>query len=309
MKRVIFLLIFSLILGTAVFEPAHAGFISNKKAQIQQNKLENSYKKEIQNLFDKQNEYAKKYDINKVKSLYSPNFIDNDGYTKDVYFSLVEDTWETYPDITYTTKIKSINLNGSLATVETEETSVATADDLDRKLLGELYSESKCRYFLQRFSNKWEITALEVYDEFSVLKYGDARYVKMHLETPKVIGAGQDYTSTLKVELPSDYVVVASINQEKIVNPATKPQETFKKLNDEQSLSRVFTANTDNVNEYTVATVGITGAQLVGKDKVKVYVNGLAFVMSRINVIPKNNFARVDRKTQNKDENNLEGKI
>ena len=302
MKRVIFLLVFTLILGTATFEPAHAGFIANKKAQIQQNKKENTFKKEIKTLFEKQDEYARKHNIKGVRSFYSPNFVDNDGYTKDIYFSLVEETWETYPDITYSTNIKDININGTLATVETEEISVATADDLDKKLLGELYTESKCRYHLQRFSNKWEITGLEVFDEVSALKYGDARYIKMHLETPKVIGAGQEYTSTLKVDLPSEYVVIASLNQEKIVNPATKPQETFKRLNEEQTVARVFTANTDNVNEYTVASVGITGTGLSGDDKIRVYVNGLAFVMSRVNVIPKNNFAKVDRKAKTEEE-------
>ena len=305
MKRVIFLLIFSLILGTTAIQPAQAGFIADKKAQIQQNKKENNFKKEIRELFEKQDKYAQKHDIKGVQSFYSSNFVDNDGYTKDVYFSLVEETWETYPDITYTTKINNIDINGALATVETFETSVATADDLDKKLLGELFSESRCRYHLQRFSNKWEITGLEVFDEFSALKYGDARYVKMHLETPKVIGAGQEYTSTLKVDLPSDYVVIASLNQEKIVNPATKPQETFKKLSDEQVLARVFTANTDNVNEYTVASIGITGAEMAGKDKIRVYVNGLAFVMSRINVIPKNNFARVDRQEKEMTEDKI----
>ena len=258
MKRVIFLLVFTLILGTATIQPAQAGFIANKKAQIEQSKKENNFKKEIRELFEKQDKYAQKHDIKGVQSCYSSNFIDNDGYTKDVYFSLVEETWETYPDISYTTKINNIDINGALA--------------------------------------------IEVFDEFSVLKYGDARYVDMHLETPKVIGAGQEYTSTLKVDLPSDYVVIASLNQEKIVNPATKPQETFKKLNDEQVLARVFTANTDNVNEYTVASIGITGAEMAGKDKIRVYVNGLAFVMSRINVIPKNNFARVDRQEKEKTE-------
>ena len=95
---------------------------------------------------------------------------------------------------------------------------------------------------------------------------------------------------------------IASLNQEKIVNPATKPQETFKRLNEEQTVARVFTANTDNVNEYTVASVGITGTGLSGDDKIRVYVNGLAFVMSRVNVIPKNNFAKVDRKAKTEEE-------
>ena len=42
----------------------------------------------------------------------------------------------------------------------------------------------------------------------------------MSLEAPKMVGAGQEYTATLKVEVPPTNIVVASINQEKIINPA-----------------------------------------------------------------------------------------
>ena len=88
--------------------PAQAGFIADKKAQAEQTRIEKNYKKEILALFDKQDTYAKKYDLKALKTLYSQNFVDNDGYNKEVYFSLIEDTWDTYPDITYETKIKNI---------------------------------------------------------------------------------------------------------------------------------------------------------------------------------------------------------
>ncbi len=297
MKRVIFIVL-SIALALSAVTPANAGYIADKKAAMQQAKYEKNCKKDIIAVFDKVDKYAKKYDINGLKSLYSKSFMDNDGYNKDVYFSLVEETWQTYPDITYTTKIKDIKLNGDYATVETEETAVATSDDLDKKIVGELNSKSSCIYQLQRFANNWEITGENVLEEVSTLKYGDARYVNMVLETPKSIGAGQDYTATLKVDLPSNYVVVSSINQEKIINPAKKPEDNFMKMKEDQTLARIFTANTDNVNEYNVASVGITAIENAPNGKVRVYMNGLAFVMSRVNVIPKNNFAKVDKKPE-----------
>ena len=128
----------------------------------------------------------------------------------------------------------------------------------------------------------------------------------MHIEAPKIIGAGQTYTSTLKVDLPPEYVVIASLNQEKIVNPAVKPEETFKRMGDDQTLARVFTANTDNVNEYTVASVGITSAEPSGVDKIRVYMHGMAFVMFRINVVPKNNYAKVDKKEKSENKDKVE---
>lgn len=300
MKRVLLLVILSVIIGTTGVEPVNAGIIADKKAQYQQTQLEKTYLKEIRNLFAKQDEYSKKYDLKALETLYSNNFTDNDGYTKDVYFSLVQDTWDTYPAITYTTKIKNINLNGSFATVETFETAAAPADDLEKNFLGDLYSESKCIYHLQRTSNKWEITGEEVLEEFSTLKYGDARYVDMHIEAPMLVGAGKEYTATLKVNLPKENIVIASINQEKIVNPAQKSEDVYKKLDDDQTLTRIFKANSDNVNEYAIASVGITATEAVDNDKLRVYMNGLAFVMSRVNVIPKNNYAIVDKKPEEK---------
>ena len=296
MRRVLFAIIFSLVFSVTTCLNADAGIISNKKADFQKNRIERSYKKEIMALFDKQDAYAKKYDLKSIKNLYSPKFTDNDGYDKDVYFSLVKDTWETYPDITYETKIKKITLNGDYATVETEESAVATTDDIDRAIVGELHSKSGCRYHLQRFSNKWEITGEEVFDEISTLKYGEARYIDMKLEAPKIVGAGQDYTSTLKVDLPKNTIAIASINREKIINPPEKPEESYKRLSDNNSLARIFTTNTDNINEYNVAAIGMTTATGGDDGKIHIYMNGLAFIMTRVNVIPKNNFAKVVEK-------------
>ena len=294
MKRVLTTTILGIALILSSNIPAQAGFIADKKAAIQQARIEKSVYKDIENLFEKQDEYAARYDLEGLKTLYGDKFINCDGYNKEVYFSLVKETWETYPDITYSTEIKNIKLNGDYATVETHETAVATTqDDMDIvESIGELNSTSNCIYHLERGSNnKWVISGEQVLDEVSTLKYGDARFVKMSLESPTMIGAGQEYNANLKVDLPSDVIVIASINQEKIVNPAAKPEEKFRKLSEEQTLSRIFKANTENLNEYNVASVGITRAEAVSETKFRVYMNGLAFIMTRINVVPKNNFA------------------
>ena len=300
MKRVLLLITLGISITLTQNLQANAAFFNVKNVDREQIQYEKESKKDIQELFANQDKYSKAYDLNKLKTLYSDVFVDNDGYKKDVYFSLVKDTWTTYPDITYTTKIKNIILNGDYATVETEETATATSDDLENHIIGELNSKSNCIYHLQKFANKWEIIGEQVINEFSTLKYGDARYIKMELEAPKMIGAGQSYTTTLRVDIPKDSIVVGSINQEKIVNPAVKPEEHFMKVKDDGTLSRIFTANTDNINEYNVASVGFTKSVPDVNDRIRVYMNGLAFVMSRINVVPVNNFAKVDEKTEEK---------
>lgn len=297
MKRVLITLL-GLTIISACALPANASFMSDSRAKIQQAKIEKNNYKDIESLFKRQDVFLKKYDFEGIKKLYGDNFINNDGYNKEVYFSLVKETWETYPDITYTTLIKNISLNGDYATVETYETAVATtsADEEIVDTVGELYSTSNCIYHLEKISGHWLITGEDVLDEYSTLKYGDARFVKMDFSSPEMVSAGNSYTAKLTVDLPADRIVIASINQERIVNPATKPEEKYRRLPEEQVLERIFTANTDNLNEYNVASIGITQTEPVSAENVRVYMNGLAFIMRRVNVVPKNNFAKVGEK-------------
>ena len=132
-------------------------------------------------------------------------------------------------------------------------------------------------------------------------KIWDARFVKMELNAPSLIGAGEEYTAELKVDLPKDQIVIASINKERIVQPVKKDTEVFKRLPEEQILERVFNANTDNINEYAVASVGITKSEKIDDELMKVYMNGLAFIITRVNVVPKNNFVNIEELNVEKD--------
>lgn len=277
-------------------ECSYAGPIADYKLRIENNKIEKNAIKEIKALFDLQTQYTNEYNLKKLASLYADNYVDNDGYSKKVYFKLIQETWDSYPDITYKTEIKNIKVNGDYAVVETLETAVAT-DDEDSDIIsahGELNSTATCVYYLKRINQKWVISAEQVLAEQSTLKYGDARFVKMELNAPSLIGPGEEYTAELRVDLPKDQIVIASINKERIVQPVQKDEEVFKQLPEDQILERVFVSNTDNINEYAVASVGITKSEKVSDETMKVYMNGLAFIITRVNVVPKNNFVKIE---------------
>lgn len=296
MKRFLLTLILCTAFSVSYAEPSYSAPMDSFKLRIENNRSEKNTLKQIKALFDLQTKYTNVYDIKGLASLYADNYVDNDGYTKKVYFKLIQDTWDTYPDITYKTDIKNIKVNGDYAIVETFETAVAT-DDEDSELIaghGELYSTATCVYYLKRINDNWLIAAEHVVEEQSTLKYGDARFVKMELNAPSLIGAGEEYTAELKVDLPKDQIVIASINKERIVQPVKKDNEVFKRLPEEQILERVFHSNTDNINEYAVASVGITKAEKVDDEFMKVYMNGLAFIITRVNVVPKNNFVNIE---------------
>lgn len=294
MKKLSVLIILTLLLVNIC--PAEAGIISAHKARVEQNRLYKSAYNDVKQVIDQQTVYTNKYDLDGLSSLYSKEFVNSDGFNKEVYFKLIKETWATYPDISYKTQINKIEVGENYATVYVDEVAVATSKETveDLTVIGELYSTSKCVYYLEKQGSKWLISSEKVLDETSTLKYGDARYADIDLNVPKQIGAGKEYTASLNVVTPIDSVIIASISKENIVYPQTKSEDAFRKLTDNSVLERVFTSNKNNVNEYAVASVGITRAESVSDTQARIYMGGLAFIMTRINVIPENKFIQTE---------------
>lgn len=294
MKKLSVLIILTLLLANIC--PAEAGIISLHKSRAEQNRLYKSAYNDVKRVIDQQTVYTNKYDLDGLSSLYAKEFVNSDGFNKEVYFKLIKETWETYPDISYKTQINKIEVGENYATVYVDEVAVATSKETveDLTVIGELYSTSKCVYYLEKQGSKWLISSEKVLDETSTLKYGDARYADIKLNVPKQIGAGKEYTASLNVVTPVDSVIIASISKENIVYPQTKSEDAFRKLTDNSVLERVFTSNKNNVNEYAVASVGVTRAESVSDTQARIYMGGLAFIMTRINVIPENKFIQTE---------------
>ena len=299
-KKLSVLLITALLFSIASTLPGQANILTTQKARIEQNRINRATYNDIKKVIDQQSAYTNKYDLRGLASLYANNFVNSDGFNKDVYFKLIEETWKTYPDITYKTEIKNIEFSDNYATVFTNEVAIATSQEEigDLTAIGELYSTSQCVYYLEKQGAKWLINSEKIIEETSTLKYGDARYINIELNAPKQIGANKDYTTTLKVDAPKDSVVIASINKENIVYPQTKSDDAFRKMPDDNILERVFLSNKDNVNEYAVASIGITRAENYTDNQIRVYMGGLAFIMTRINVIPENKFIKLEDKKE-----------
>lgn len=310
MKKISVLLILALLFCLNNAQQTQASVFSTYKLRAEQNREYKSNYEAVKKVIDSQTVYTNKYDLKGLATLYSDDFVNSDGFNKDIYFKLIDETWKTYPDITYNTEIKNIDFNDNYATVFVHETAVATATDTvgDIQVIGELYSTAKSVYFLEKTGSKWVISSEKIVEETSALKYGDARYINMELNSPKQIGPNKYYTTTLKVDAPSDSVVIASISKENIVYPQTKAEDAFRKLPDDNILERVFLSNKNNVNEYTVASVGITKAEPYNENQVKVYMGGLAFIMTRVNVIPENKYIKTEPENTNEVKDNGKGK-
>lgn len=299
MKKIYILLVIALFMNFGMQMPTQAGIIAKQKAIIEQKRVYKSTLQDIKNVIITQDKLANKYDYDGLYKLYSDNFVNSDGFNKEVYFKLIKETWEVYPDISYTTEIKNIEFNDNYATVFVKETAIATPKEEigGYSTVGELHSVSKCVYHLEKQGQEWQISSEKVIEEISSLKYGEARYVDFELDTPKQIGSGKYYTATLKADLPPQTIAVASISNEKIVYPQTKSEDAFRRISG-NSLERVFKSNSDSVNEYAVASIGLTHTENYDEEHIKVYMSGLGFIMTRINVVPENKYIKLEAKNE-----------
>lgn len=298
MKKIILsLVIIALTITNISAISCDASIFTKYKIKSEYNKLYKSTYNEIKNVIQKQDEYANKKDLTNLLNLYSEKFLNSDGFNKKSYTKLIEETWQTYPDIFYKTEIKNIEFTDNYATVFVNETAIATSKEQigEFETVGELLSTAKCVYHLEKQGSNWLISSERIIEENTSLKYGEARYINIELYAPKQIGTNTFYTATLKVDAPESTTLVGSISREKIVYPQSKSEDAFRHISD-GTLERVFKSNSDNVNEYAVASVGITHAEDYDEEKIRVYMSGIAFVMTRINVVPENKFINIEDK-------------
>ena len=63
------------------------GFFAVQKARIEQNRVYKSTLNDIKNVIEQQNVFANKYDAKGLSNLYADDFVNSDGFNKDIYFN------------------------------------------------------------------------------------------------------------------------------------------------------------------------------------------------------------------------------
>lgn len=297
MKKLILTLLLTLFAAPICFaSDNYIAYASDKKTVKSEKQQLQTLEKEVKATLKKQLAYTNSYDIDGLKSLYSANYLNADGFDKTMYFDLVDKTWKLYPDIKYSMSIDSINIVGNTAIVSvTEYATASTKEKVDEiEIKGYLKSYSDTIYYLEKVGSNWLITSDSIISEETKLTYGEANEIKTELIVPQLVPANKEYTASLKITVPDKkMLLIASIGQEKITYPHENALEVYRKLPESGILERVFKANKDNLNEYTVASVGITRAH-VSKDKeIKLVVTGLGYIITRTNVISLKDFSKV----------------
>ena len=296
MKKFILTLLMTFIIAPVCFASdnyiAYADSKSAKNAKQQTQIME----KEVRNLFKRLASYTNNFDEENLKKAYSDNYLNSDGFDKTMYFDLVNKTWKLYPDIKYTMNIDRINIVGNTAIVTVNENATATTTEKvdETEIKGYLKSYSDSVYYLEKVGDNWIITSDSIISEKTTLTYGEANEITMDLIVPQLVPAGKEYTASLKITVPDKKMLtIASIGQERITYPHINAQEVFRKLPKNGILERIFKANNDNYNEYTVGSAGITRAKVTSNKEIKLVVTGLGYVITRTNIIPTKDFSKV----------------
>lgn len=240
----------------------------------------------VKSLLNTQIKYANKNNFDKFISTYDPNYKNGDGYDLEVYSKLVKELWENYDNIKYGIKIKDITFEeDGTAKVSLIETSRADIP-VTKKMSGVLKSEADSIYYLKKINGKWKVTSDKINEEVTSMLYGEAVDLNIKLSAPLEVTPGYEYTASLEFDPPKDTFAIASIAKDKVEYPQKQAKEVFRKLPDDHILERLFISNKDNANEYVIASIGLTKADI--KDlSIKLSLTGFGYQIIRVNVVDK----------------------
>lgn len=241
---------------------------------------------QIKNIFSDYQKYTNNKNLEGFLSLHDATYRSSDGYDKERLKELAQESWKEFPDVRYTIKVLSIDVDVDNATVITKERLSGTTQTAVEFVKGSGYidSESTAIYYLKRFSNEWRITSDFVVNEKTAMRYGIAKYIPMKLDAPSIVSPKEEYTAVLKLNVPRSYVALISINNEPITFPFEKSTEVFRSLKPCGIQERILTSNDGSKNENAVASVGIAKPN-IKDDNINVNILGIAFLSSRVNVV------------------------
>jgi len=261
------------------------------KAKLNNSKPTYANKYSIIKFFQEHVFYANRTDLSKFLKLYSPQYISNDGFNIESTTELFTDLWKQYSGIQYKNKVNSVAFYGDTAVVNVTENAVADISNDGKN--GQLKSFVDVIYYLQRKGKSWIITGENVITEEIIVSWGDANSVAMYLEAPQLVSAGEEYSAKLFIAPPSGIFAIASISTEIVSYPQKQQKDVFKKFASDYSLERLFLANTQNTNEYVVASIGYSRPTMTQNSGFNMNLSGYACLIRRVNVVPKNNYIEI----------------
>lgn len=262
-------------------------------------KLKKTPETQINTFFKKFAKYSQKNNIEKLKEMYSDDYINNDGFNKKAVFKMMEMSGNSYKNVKYDINVLNVSISGNYAVATLKEIATGETTKSIEKFSGPGIVNSEIVYtdYLKKDGADWKITNTDILTEKVELKYGEAKQSQIDLYAPECVSEGSEYEVTMTAQTPDGVFVVGSLSNEPIVLPQVINKEVFRSLKNE-TLARVLKANTDGNNEYATASLAITRAQ-VEPDSVVINMTGMAFVMKRVNVTALNKNVAIKEEDSN----------
>lgn len=260
-------------------------FSANLKGNISSENVSFSSDSELKRFFSDYEKLTNNQDIDKLMDLYDSSYLSADKFSKEKLKDLALESWKAYPNVKYSLKVLSYNGNYENATVIVEEDIVGdSASKVEYiKGSGKIESHAITVYYLKKFYDGWKIVSDYIIDERTSLKYGIAKDLDMKVDAPTLIAPNHEYTASLQLNVPKEYIALISLNNEQITFPAEKAPEVFRTMKTSGIQERVLKSNSGSKNENAVASIGIAKADIKEKD-IKISIVGIAFMTSRVNL-------------------------
>ena len=156
------------------------------------NKFQRSPENQIRSFYKNYIKYSETNNVEKLKSLYSDSFVNNDGFDKTTIFKMLEQSLDSYKDITYNTSIDKIYTEGNYAVVDVHEFAMGTTTKKNDEIndYGLITSDLYYTDYLRKEGNKWKIVSTNINNEKVSLKYGEAKSMPVDITAPKVVPEG-----------------------------------------------------------------------------------------------------------------------
>lgn len=262
-------------------------------------KFKKSPENQIRDFFKKYNRYSAKNRIDKLKEMYTEDYVNNDGFNKKTVFEMMDMASSSYKEVVYNTEIESIVVDGNYAVVRAKEIATGETEKVFERVkdTGSISSELHFVDYMKKEGNNWKISATEVIYEKVALVYGEAKSLAVDISAPDCVPAGAEYDVTVKTTAPDNTFLVASISNDKIVFPQEKAKDVFRTIRNGE-LARILKANKTNNNEYATASIALTKAK-VEPSSVILDMTGIAFVMKRVNVLAINENIKLNKENSN----------
>ncbi|MFN9692030.1 MAG: hypothetical protein ACK551_08035 [Vampirovibrionales bacterium] len=252
---------------------------------------------------------AKARNIDEFMKHYANAYVSGDNLTRSELRKLILETWEQYPNMQYNSTVLEIRINGNWITVETEDVSLATglatpmdmlatgvaADSslfLKKNETGTLATRSRNLMYLRKIGDHWRIDSDQSLYEDAVLRYGKTDGLEIEFSVPDKVFAGQSYTAAVEAGFPPNSVAMTSVNRSEMVYPHPRIVNAMRVMAPAQnSLERVFTANSNSRNEMVSASLGLLQGKRVlgpnGEPAVSLTLSGVVTLVKRVNVASK----------------------